>query len=190
MGSRGRLFHGPYKKEFREKWLRRLLEMQKVIQETGPEDFRTLELIRIPELQTIRRIWVLEKHEFEDSLPRIYTDVFGIPFDDPEWIASERYQKEEWDILKAVCCDNAPEQELAFEMMYSLIDVENRASGLTERKGIVDELEAVLRRNFYKDEADATQYYTEKMVRKREMGGSYNEKFLEFPPEEAEDEAP
>lgn len=190
MGSRGRLFHGPYKKEVREKWLRRLLEMQKVIQETGPEDFRMLELIRIPELQTIRRIWVLEKHEFEDSLPRIYTDVFGIPFDDPEWIASERYQKEEWDILKAVCRDNAPEQELAFEMMYSLIDVENRASGLTERKGIVDELEAVLRRNFYKDEADATQYYTEKMVRKREMGGSYNEKFLEFPSEEAEDEAP
>ena len=75
-------------------------------------------------------------------------------------------------------------------MMYSLIDIENRASGLTERKGIVDELEAVLRKSFYKDETDAIQYYTEKMVRKREMGGSYNEKFLEYPSEETEDEIP
>lgn len=189
-GNHGRLFHGPYKKEVREEWLGKLLKIQRDIHEIGPEEFRGLELIRIPELQAIRRIWVLEKHEFEDSLPRIYEDVLGTPFEDPEWIASERYRKEEWDMLKAVCETNRPEQELAFEMMYSLIDIENRASDLNHRKGIVEELEKVLRRTFYRDELDATQYYAEKMVRKKNYGGKYNEKFLDYASEEAEDEVP
>ena len=70
--------------------------------------------------------------------------------------------------------------ELSFEMMYSLIDVENNAIGMTQRKGIADELERAIKKTFYKDEEDATQYYLDKMKRKKEHGGKYNEKFLEF----------
>lgn len=44
----------------------------KDINENGPEEFRSLELIRIEELQAIRRIWVNDKHEFDDALPKIY----------------------------------------------------------------------------------------------------------------------
>lgn len=55
-GNYGKLFHGPYKKEIREQWLERLLSIQKDINENGPEEFRSLELIRIEELQAIRRI--------------------------------------------------------------------------------------------------------------------------------------
>ena len=46
-GNYRKLFHGPYKKEVREQWLRRLLEIQKNINETGPEEFQNLELIII-----------------------------------------------------------------------------------------------------------------------------------------------
>ena len=190
-GNYRKLFHGPYKKEIRERWLERLLTIQKDINENGPEEFHNLELIRVPEMQAIRRIWVLNKHEFDDAVPRIYKKVFGKEFEDPEWIAQENFGKEEWDILKDVCEKMYGDQELAFEMMYSLIDVENNASDLKKRKGIVDELEAVISRTFYQNEDDAEQYYMDKMSRKKEYGGKYNEKFLDYgnqmPDEESEE---
>lgn len=184
-GSYGRLFHGPYKKEVREGWLRKLLQMQRDINETGPEEFRNLELIRVPELQAIRRIWVLKKHEFDDALPRIYQEVFGIPFSDPEWIQQENFGGEEWEILRSMCQELCGGEELAFEMMYSLVDVENRASGLKQRKGVLEALERVIRSTFYRNEEDATAYYSGKMGRKKELGGQYDEKFLDYELEEA-----
>ena len=52
-------------------------EIQKRIQTYAPTKLRHLELITLEELQEIRRIWVIEKHEIEDSVPRIYESVFG-----------------------------------------------------------------------------------------------------------------
>ena len=179
-GNYRRLFHGPYVKEVREEWLEELLRIQKNINENGPDDFHNLELIRTEELQEIRRIWVFDKHEFDDAVPKIYERVFGRQFEDPDWIHSENFGKEEWDILQKVCQNMYEDEKLVFEMMYNLIDIENRASGMNQRKGIMDDLEAAIGRTFYKDEADATQYYMDKITRKKEYGGKYNEKFLEY----------
>ena len=196
-GSYGKLHHGPYKKEIREQWLRELLEIQVDINENGPEEFSDLELISIPELRNIRRIWVFDKHEFDDSVPRIYKEVMGKEFDDPEWIGAEAYGQIEWSILKETCNDLFPDEELSFELLYSLIDTENQANSVNQRKGILDSLEKCVKHNFYKDEDDATDYYTRQLDRKKKMGGRYNEKFFahiqdegeEFAdvPEEAED---
>lgn len=190
-GNYRKLFHGPYKKEVREKWLERLLSIQMNIKEEGPEDFKDLELIRIQELQAIRRIWVLDKHEFDDAVPRIYEKVTGKTFEDPDWICAKSFGKEEWDILKNVCQELYGDQELAFEMMYSLIDVENNASRMNQRKGIIDDLEKVIRKTFYQNEEDATRYYMDKTNRKKKYGGKYNKKFLDYgnqPPEDELDE--
>ena len=185
-GNYGKLFHGPYKKEVREYWLERLLNIQKEIQENGPEEFSDLELIRIPELQAIRRIWVNDKHEFDDSLPKIYEKVVGKEFEDPEWIHYENFEAEEWNILKEVCEEMFPDEELAFEMMYSLVDVESKSSGVNQRKGILDSVNSIIGKTCYKNEEDATQYYTDMMRRKKENGGKYNEKFLDYQPLESE----
>lgn len=185
-GNYGKLFHGPYKKEVREYWLERLLNIQKEIQENGPEEFSDLELIRIPELQAIRRIWVNDKHEFDDSLPKIYEKVVGKEFEDPEWIHYENFEAEEWNILKEVCEEMFPDEELVFEMMYSLVDVENKSSGVNQRKGILDSVNSIIGKTCYKNEEDATQYYTDMMHRKKENGGKYNEKFLDYQPLESE----
>lgn len=185
-GNYGKLFHGPYKKEVREYWLERLLNIQKEIQENGPEEFSDLELIRIPELQAIRRIWVNDKHEFDDSLPKIYERVVGKEFVDPEWIHYENFEAEEWNILKEVCEEMFPDEELVFEMMYSLVDVENKSSGVNQRKGILDSVNSIIGKTCYKNEEDATQYYTDMMQRKKENGGKYNEKFLDYQPLESE----
>ena len=191
-GNYRQLFHGPYKKEVREEWLRDLLQIQKNINEKGPAEFSDLELIRIPELQAIRRIWVLEKHEFDDAVPRIYYEVTGKKFEDPSWICDESFRKEEWDILQSVCQKLYGDYELAFEMMYSLIDIERNAVGMNQRKGILDDLKKVISRTFYQNEDDATQYYTDKMKRKKDYGGKYNEKFLSYgnrPVEETDEES-
>jgi len=177
-GSYGQLHHGPYKKEIREEWLGRLLEIQAEINANGPEEFANLELITMPELRAIRRIWVNEKHEFDDSLPGIYEKKLGKPFHDPEWFGSGTFGHDEWETLKQVCADLNPEEELNFEMMYSLIDVENRANSLNQRKGILDSLEDCITHTFYENETDALNYYLERLERKRSLGGKYDEKFF------------
>lgn len=191
-GSYKQLHHGPYKKEIREEWLKDLLEIQKDINENGPEEFQNLELITIPELRIIRRIWVKEKHEFEDTLPRIYEEVFEKEFDDPEWIAPEAFKSDEWEILKSVVNELYPDEELAFEMAYSLIDIENHSNSLNQRKGVTDSLEACIKKTFYKNEEDATEYYLNQIARKKDLGGKYSEKALDNTydePTENDDEA-
>ena len=79
-----------------------------------------------------------------------------------------------------------PDEELAFEMMYTLIDIENKASGINQRKGILDDINNTFGKIFFKNEEDATQYYSEIMIRKKINGGKYNEKFLDYQPLESE----
>lgn len=186
-GSYERLHHGPYLKWVREKWLRRLLKIQMEINENGPEEFSDLELISLEELRCIRRIWVKEKHEFDDVLPKIYQEITGREFSDPDWISNESFGQEEWFILKQVCKNEYPDEELLFEMMYSLIDTEASLNSVNDRKGILNSLELCIRKTFYSGEDDATAYYRQQLERKKQMGGKYNEKFFEHFQEEDED---
>lgn len=179
-GGYGRLHHGPYKKEIREEWLKSLLEIQVEINHNGPEEFSELELISIEELRKIRRMWVFDKHEFDDSVPLIYEEVLKVPFPDPEWIGTENFKKDEWDLLKDVCqSDEYNNETLLFELMYSLIDIENQAKTKRQRSGITNQLEDCIRRNFYINEADALQYYEAKTRRKQEYGAKYDTLFME-----------
>ena len=57
---------------------------------------------------------------------------------------------------------------------------------------LYDDLKKVISRTFYQNEDDATQYYTDKMKRKKDYGGKYNEKFLSYgnrPVEETDEES-
>ena len=62
---------GPYIQQARERWLSKVLDAQRHLRENGPSEVRDIELITFKELQEIRRIWVVEKHEIEDRLPRL-----------------------------------------------------------------------------------------------------------------------
>ena len=63
-------------------------------------------------------------------------------------------------------------------MMYTILDIESNADGLNQRKGVLDSLEEGIKHNFYKNEEDATVYYSSRLSRKKELGGKYNEKFF------------
>lgn len=186
-GSYGKLHHGPYKKEVREEWLGELLRIQLEINQNGPTEFADLELISMSELRNIRRIWVNEKHEFDDSLPRIYESIMGGKFEDPDWIGLEMYGKDEWDLLQETCDDLFGEEELSFEMMYNLVAIENESNSVNGRKGILDSIENCIRHNFYADELDATAYYAEQLERKKKLGGKYDERFFAHIQEEGEE---
>ncbi|MCB0159615.1 MAG: DNA phosphorothioation system sulfurtransferase DndC, partial [Caldilineaceae bacterium] len=69
----GRLRYRTYTLEFSRQMLRRLLETQKTMQVHDPE----FALISVDELREIRRIWVMERQDWNDSLPGIYEEVTG-----------------------------------------------------------------------------------------------------------------
>ena len=171
----GRLVHGPYKRDVREMWLRRLLKVQKQINEEGPEEFRNLRLITEAELNKIRQIWLEEKHEFQDTLPEIYEEITGEKLN-LEYHYGNAYGKEEWKLLEKVCKKNYPDEDLAFELSYRLIDIENRFSTLQKRKGIYNTLEKEIQKCYFKDEDDATEFALQRVKRKKEMGVSYDQK--------------
>lgn len=146
----GRAIPGPYKKEWRETWLRRVLETQKTVRETGPPGFRNISLITTEELREVRRIWLHEKHEFDDSLPRIYREATGEPYPD-EQDDSRVFGQDEWTLLGEICGGD----QAFFELMVSLLDVERQFRGMTRRSGIFDALEECVKSRLYATEDEA-----------------------------------
>lgn len=143
---------GPYMQVAREHWLRRLLEAQRYVHECGPDEVRELELITVDEMQEIRRIWVVEKHEIEDSLPRIYLETMGQPYPGKPLDDNLVFGAEEMEVLRGVCV----EDDLHFQMVRELLDVERRFRTMARRSGLYDALEDATRKHFFADEEDAT----------------------------------
>lgn len=143
---------GPYVQSARERWLQRVLEAQKWIRDNAPESVRNIELITLAELHEIRRIWVMEKHELEDALPRIYEEVTNDPFPKQGIDDNLVFGAEEVELLKEICGDD----RLHFELTRELLDVEQRYRTQSRRAGLYDAIERAFRRNFYTDAADAT----------------------------------
>jgi DNA sulfur modification protein DndC len=145
------LIHGPYTQQAREDWLRRVLEAQKKVRNIGPPEVGQIELISQGELEEIRRIWVAEKHEFEDTLPGIYEECAGQPFDGPNLDEHLPLGAEEVQLLREICGDD----RLHFELVRELLDVERRHRAQVRRAGLFDELEAAIRRGFFDSAEDA-----------------------------------
>ena len=153
----GRLVHGPYTKEVREDFLRKLLELDILIHEIGPEEIKDVPLITMEELRMIRKLWLDEKREFDDSLPRIYEEVTGKPFVDPAIKTNKYYGKAEWDLLGEVCKELYKDETLLHEMQARLLDVEAKSSTMIRRRNIKKSIEDEIKYCYYKDEEDAVE---------------------------------
>ena len=149
----GKPVPGPYTQESREEWLRRLLKAQSHIRKHGPADVRTIELLTIDELQEIRRIWVVDKHELEDSLPRIYLEATGTPYpgvvldDDLVLGASEMTHLSE-------ICDG---DRLHYELSRELLSLTRQQRNSARRAGLFEKFDKTFSKHFYDDEQDALQ---------------------------------
>lgn len=150
-GQKDKIIPGPYTQESRAQWLRRLLEAQTWIRNNGPKDVRNIELITLPELQEIRRIWVVEKHEMEDSLPRIYTESTGEPFPGTRLDDNLVLCESEMQLLREVCGGD----KLQFELARELLSVERQQRVQIRRAGLFDKLEKSISRHYYDSKEDA-----------------------------------
>ncbi len=129
---------GPYTKFWREHWLRRVLEAQTQIRKTAPLEMRDITLITPEELSEIRRIWLEEKHEFDDSLPRIYEEVTGEPFEDSRPAAERKLLgSDEWTAIEEICS----EDKMHLELMAKLLDTERQYYTKPRRTGIYADLD-------------------------------------------------
>ncbi len=149
----GRPIPGPYKQEFREHLLHRLLETQTLVRRTGPDYVSNLSLIQLDEMEEIRRIWVVEKHEMEDSLPRIYKDAIGESYPGRKLNNGAVFGAQEMQLLHKLCGQNQNQ----YEMVRELLAVECRHKTQLRRAGVFESLQNAIERNFYSDEADAVE---------------------------------
>lgn len=147
-----RPIHGPYTQESREHWLRELLTAQAWIRENGPDYVRSLELVTLEELEEIRRMWVVDKHEFEDRLPEIYEATIGSKYPGRPLDEHLPLGPDTVEVLR----DITGGDRLHFELVRELLDIEQRHRSQARRAGLFESLEKALRRGFYDDEADAT----------------------------------
>lgn len=147
----GRAIHGPYLQSAREDWLRELLQAQAWIRKNGPEDVKEIELITLEELQEIRRIWVVEKHEMEDSLPRIYDEVIGETYPAPRLDDSMAVHAADLALLKEECGEDG----LHYELTRALIGITRQSQQDQRRAGHFDLMEKTFAKHYYDDQADA-----------------------------------
>lgn len=149
--SNGRTIPGPYTQESREAWLRKLLSAQTYIRAEGPEDVRGIELITMEELREIRRIWVADKHEVEDLLPRIYEEETGEAYPGESLDDDMVLGAAEMSELKELC----GEDRLHYELTRELLSTTRQQQSSARRAGLYQQLEKTFKKHFYDDEADA-----------------------------------
>jgi DNA sulfur modification protein DndC len=153
MSDGQREIRGPYVQEARECWLRALLTAQMAVRMLGPEDVKDIELITFPELEEIRRIWVVDKHELEDRLPVIYREVVGEPYPgrplDDNLVLGQEEMRELADV-----CGNDP---LHYQLTRDLLGLTIQQRNSARRSGVFDQIEKTIKRSFYDNEEDALQ---------------------------------
>lgn len=150
-----RLVHGPYTKETREYFLRRLLEVEKLVHEIGPDEIKSVPLITNAELELIRQIWLDEKHEFDDTLPRIYEEVTGQKYSDQLISKNKYFGAEEASLLHAVCEELYAGEVLMPELQRALLDMEAKAAAMSNKRNVILNFEKEIEKAIYRDEQDA-----------------------------------
>ena len=170
------MVHGPYTKATREYFLRRLLEVEKLVHEIGPQEIKEVPLITMEELSVIRQIWLDEKHEFDDALPKIYEEVTGKIYNDNIISKNKYFGAFELKVLNNICKELYPEEQLLAEMQCALLDIEAKAAAISNKKNVIVNFEKEIKKAFYRDEADAKQLAEERNARNED----YNDGLYSF----------
>jgi DNA sulfur modification protein DndC len=174
-----RLVHGPYTQDTREDFLRRLLQVEKLVHEIGPDEIKDVPLITMDELKLIRQIWLDEFHEFEDLLPRIYEEETGKPYSDGSIGKNKYFGATETEILKQVCADMYSEETLMPQMLKALLDVEAKAAAISNKRNVINNLEKEIKKAFYRDETEAEDIASSRATKLSEAMEDKDEEFVE-----------
>ncbi|GGC76564.1 hypothetical protein GCM10007216_03900 [Thalassobacillus devorans] len=134
-----RLGLGAFTLEARKEILQRLLEVQRDLTHPFDDEY---DLIKEEELKEIRKLW-FNDGDFEDSLPKIYWDVFG---EDLNWEKDERliFDQDELHQLEMMC----QEEGIDFKLVKKLLLIEKDYTGYKVRRGLMDQLSSALQQDY------------------------------------------
>jgi len=147
---KGEFVPGPYTQKGRAHWLRRVLGAQTWVRENGPKDVGDIELISLDELREIRRIWVTEKHEYEDLLPRIYEETVGEPFPNGRFDDQFPFDAKALELLRG-----ESSSDLQYELLRELIGIEHTHRTQVRRVGLWDDIDKAFNRSAYESPDEA-----------------------------------
>jgi len=153
-----RLVHGPYKQVFREKLLKEILKAQLKVQALGPPEVQDLELVSIEDLEEIRRIWVMEKHEIEDSLPKIYEEATGEPYPVKNLDENQIFKPDDMALLKDICHAHGDKENIQYQLARELLHLEQQHRTMARRSGLYDTIDKALERGAFDNSAEAEKF--------------------------------
>lgn len=141
----GTLAARTYTLETSKKMLEEVLTAQKKVRNDGPDP--TMELISADELFEIRRLWRIERQDWEDSVPQIFHKINGY---DLNWPKDDdgAFDVDQKKLLSSLC----QEFDVPFGLVARLLEVERQSAGMTRRAGVQKTLQAVLSQE-WEDEA-------------------------------------
>lgn len=156
------LVPGPYIQSFREHMLRKVLEAQQAVQQLGPDEVKDLALLPLEDLEEIRRIWLEEKHEAEDSLPQIYEDVLNAPYPGKPRAHHPILNMNVLNKLKAHCQEQGDEDGLLYQQMRAVMSIANKHKNQLRRAKLADELVHILDSGAFNNLFEAKQFALER----------------------------
>jgi DNA sulfur modification protein DndC len=165
------LVHGPYKQEYREQLLRAVLAAQATVRsgahESGRSDLESFELIALEEVEEIRRIWTKEKHEIEDSVPRIYEEATGVSYPFCGKDDNQIFSSEDLALLRDVAASPDDQDGLHFKLLRELLHIEQSYRTASRRAGIYDAFDKALERGAFDNEQEALEF---ELARRKRSG--------------------
>ena len=129
--------------ELLEKILSAEVQIQSQFDQEGKG--QNITLIDKEELEEIRRIWIEDKKEIEDVLPKIYKKIKGKNYEGKSYRTSSILDEGNLNLLQTLCGDNRREYELVRNMLVQ--EMKLKSKGI--RRGFIDELENELSRFTY-----------------------------------------
>jgi DNA sulfur modification protein DndC len=154
----GRLVHGPYKQHHREKMLAALLDAQEDIRDLAPAEAKGFELIGIDDLEEIRRIWVAEKHEIEDTIPGIYEKATGKPYPGKDIDERQNLKAADLQLLEQLCNEQDDPEGVLYQLTRELLHIEHQNRTLVRRKGLFEEMRKSLKKAAFTSEEAALEF--------------------------------
>ena len=133
----GVISRGPYTLDFCRDLLKRLLVAQEKIKKMKPDEAE--DLILPEELQEIRRLWVTERGDWDDSVPKIYKQATD---KDLNWQSDDFGMFQSLD--RSILVDLCSKKDVPTEMITKLMDIERHYQGMGRRASIYDKLGAAL----------------------------------------------
>lgn len=161
------LVHGPYTQKYRETMLEELLRAQETIRGNLPESVSEFSIITPEELEEIRRMWVLQKREFEDSVPDIYLRATGRAYPSPELDETTPFRPDDIRLLRDVCLEMAIDspqsgpldsKQMLFNVLREQLGIQHGYRGAIRRVGLHGELENVLEMRSFDSEDQALDF--------------------------------